>query len=58
MEHVKKIPDQGAVDDFFYTQCLFAFEHGDEGKMGEFFDRVIQFTSNKNHQLARLLGQR
>jgi hypothetical protein len=39
MEHVKKTND---VDEFFYKLCKYAFENGDENRMEEFFERVIE----------------
>jgi hypothetical protein len=39
MEHVKKTND---IDDYFYTQCKFAFQHGDEKRMDDFMERVIE----------------
>ncbi|CDW74389.1 UNKNOWN [Stylonychia lemnae] len=55
MEHVKKTNE---VDDYFYEQLIFAFEHGDNARMENLFERVIEFTRNQNKELSRLLALR
>ena len=67
MEHVKK---SNEVDEFFYTQAKFAFEHGDHNRMEGLFERIIEyvivafdlwdnsFTKNENHEISRLLALR
>jgi hypothetical protein len=39
MEHVKKTNE---IDEFFYNQCIFAFNHGDTGRMEGLFERIIE----------------
>ena len=41
MEHVKK---SNEVDEFFYTQAKFAFEHGDHNRMEGLFERIIEYV--------------
>eukprot|EP00347_Sterkiella_histriomuscorum_P016317 403353649 len=55
MEHVKKVNE---VDDFFYEQLQFAFEHGDHSRMENLIERVIEFTRNEKKEFSRLLAQR
>ncbi|TNV76589.1 hypothetical protein FGO68_gene17048 [Halteria grandinella] len=54
-EHAKKVND---IDDFFYKLCGFVFEHGDEARVENFFDRVIEYTRNANHDIPRMLAHR
>lgn len=55
MEHVKKTND---VDEFFYELLKYAFEHGEQDKMEQLIDRVIEFTRNANQDLARIIAMR
>jgi hypothetical protein len=40
LEHVKK---SNEVDDFFYKQLIYSFEHGEEARMEQLIDRVIEY---------------
>ena len=39
LEHVKK---SNEVDEYFYKQLTYAFEHGEETRMESLIDRVIE----------------
>ncbi len=56
VEHVKKIAENGAVDDFFIEICKFALEKGDRQRAQGVIERIIGHTGNKRQELADLLG--
>jgi hypothetical protein len=43
---VKKVADNGAVDDFFIEICKFALEKGDRQRAQGVIERIIGHTKN------------
>lgn len=56
VEHVKKVKDFGAVDDYLIEISKFAVEHGDTGRVQDVLERIIGFTNNKRHELSDMLA--
>ena len=56
VEHVKKVKDFGAVDDFFVELCAFAMKHGETIRCQGIFERIIGHTNNQRWELADLLA--
>ena len=56
VEHVKKIPNFAAVDDFFIELCGYAIANGEVKRCQGVFERVIGHTNNKRWELADLLA--
>lgn len=56
VEHVKKVKDFGAVDDYFVELCTYAMEHGEKSRCQGVFERIIGHTNNKRWELANILA--
>ena len=56
VEHVKKVADNGAVDDFLMDVCKFALEKGERVRAQGVIERIIGHTANKRPELADILG--
>lgn len=56
VEHVKKVANFGAVDDWFVGICEYAMQHGETQRCQGVFERIIGHTNNKRRELADLLG--
>ena len=56
VEHVKKVKDHGAVDDYLVELCAFTMQHGDVGRAQGLFERIIGHTNNKRQELADMLA--
>ena len=57
VEHVKKVANNGALDDFFVEICKFALQKGDQTRAQGVIERIIGHTGNQRYELADLLGQ-
>ena len=56
VEHVKKIPNFAAVDDFFIELCGYAIANGEVKRCQGVFERIIGHTNNKRWELADQLA--
>ena len=57
VEHVKKAKDQAAVvDDFLQKICIYAMDHGDQGRCQGVFERISGHTNNKQWPVADRLA--
>ena len=56
VEHVKKIKDFAAVDDYFVELCEYAMEHGERQRCQGIFERIIGHTNNRKPRLAEILA--
>ena len=56
VEHVKKVKDFGAVDDYLVELCSFAMQHGEMGRVQGLFERIIGHTNNRRYELSDMLA--
>ena len=56
VEHVKKVANHAAVDDFLVEVCTFAMENGESLRCQGVFERIIGHTNNKRFELSDMLG--
>lgn len=56
VEHVKKVPKNEAVDDYFVELCKYAVDHGDVKRCQRLLERVIAHTNNKRPEIAFYLA--
>jgi tetratricopeptide (TPR) repeat protein len=56
VEHVKKVKDMEAVDDFLVKICHFAMEKGDQKRAQGVFERIIAHSNNKRQEIAERLA--
>ena len=56
VEHVKKVKDFGAVDDYLVELCSYAMQHGEVTRCQGVFERIIGHTNNRRWELAEMLG--
>lgn len=56
VEHVKKVKDFGAVDDYLVELSRFAVEKGDAGRVQDVLERIIGHTNNKRYELSDMLA--
>eukprot|EP00352_Strombidinopsis_acuminata_P004939 CAMPEP_0176374490 /NCGR_PEP_ID=MMETSP0126-20121128/26792_1 /TAXON_ID=141414 ORGANISM="Strombidinopsis acuminatum, Strain SPMC142" /NCGR_SAMPLE_ID=MMETSP0126 /ASSEMBLY_ACC=CAM_ASM_000229 /LENGTH=111 /DNA_ID=CAMNT_0017735083 /DNA_START=143 /DNA_END=478 /DNA_ORIENTATION=- len=57
VEHVKRVPDLGALDDYFTGICEFAINNGDVKRAQGVVERIIGFSNNKEMKLSYLLAK-
>ena len=57
VEHVKKVKDLGAVDDFLVQICNYAMENGDQRRAQGVFERIIGHSNNKRQEISARLAQ-
>jgi len=56
VEHVKKVKNNEAVDDFFVELCKYAVENGDVRRCQRILERIIGHTNNKRPEIAQMLA--
>jgi hypothetical protein len=56
VEHVKKVPKNGAVDDYFVNLCKFAVDHGELTRVQSVLNRIISHTNNKRPEISGFLA--
>lgn len=56
VEHVKKVPKNGAVDDFFVALCKYAVDNGEARRVSRVLERIIAHTNNKRPEIAHYLA--
>ena len=56
VEHVKKVPKNGAVDDFFVEIAKFAIDKGDLTRAQGVVERIVDYTKNAKPEIAEALG--
>ena len=54
---MKKVPKNGAVDDFFVEITKFAIDKGDIVRAQGVIERIVEFTKNARPEIAENLGQ-
>jgi len=57
VEHVKRVPQHGAVDDYFIEICTMALKNGDKTRAQGILERIIGHTGNKVPDLSEQLAQ-
>ena len=57
VEHVKKVKDMAAVDDFLVQICNFAMEKGDQKRAQGVFERIIGHSNNKRQEISQRLAE-
>ena len=52
VEHVKKVNDLAAVDDYFVNLCKFALENGESVRSYNLMERIVGHTGNKRLDIS------
>ena len=53
---MKKVPKNGAVDDFFVEIAKFAMDKGDLVRAQSVVERIVDYTKNVRPEIAELMG--
>lgn len=54
VEHVKKVTDNAAADDYFVNLCKFALENGESNRCFSLMERIIGHVGLKRPEISEL----